>query len=150
MHKISEIVRIFDKYNSEYRKVENDYQSVLKSISDYIQSVPSFKEIIKPSFEERRNELYFREFNITVTIEDSIKLCELYDSLHYSKQIVFYFEKDRSNKEEIYKVFISDDGFIVEDIYGQGSICDTHNSYKGKLILEKLLIKLVENKVISV
>ncbi|ORJ47980.1 hypothetical protein B2M27_23140 [Kluyvera intermedia] len=150
MSKISEVIRIIGKYDSEYRNVDKNFESLLKSISDYIQSEPSLKGIIKTSFDNRRYELYFREFNITVTAEESVKLFEYKETLSYAKQIIFYVEKTRSNKEEVYKVFITDDGFIVENVYAAESICDIQNIYKGKSIMEQLLINLVEKRIISV
>ncbi|WP_312274864.1 hypothetical protein [Pseudescherichia sp.] len=149
MNQIGTISHLLATIESDLRNIDRSAASVFKSLSDYIKSVSYFKELITPNVEGRRKYLEFPDFGFTIDIQTKLKIFDLEGKPSYCNEIEFYIELNRHEKQTVLKIYITDDGYIVQNVSDNKPICQIDNDYKGKNIFEMLLINLSEQKVIS-
>lgn len=149
MNRIGTISHLLATIESDLRSIDRSVESVFKNISAYIKSVSYLNELITPNFDGRRKYLEFPDFGFTIDIQTKLKIFDLERNPSYCNEIEFYIDLSRYEKQTVLKIYITDDGFIVQNVYEPKSICQADNDYKGKSILELLLVNLSEQKIIS-
>lgn len=150
MDKIGAISHLLSRIDMDYNRIADEYESLLNSIDNYIDSVSYLKRAIIVNFSKRRNELTFEDFEVRIDIETRLKLVNIDTNPSYCMEIHFVTEQERNKKESIFKAYITSDGYIVESFTSAKPICQSDNIYKGKELFERLLINLVDKKIISV
>ena len=134
----------------DFNRIADEYESLLNSIDNYIDSVSYLKRSVVVNFSKRRNELNFEDFEVRVDLETSLKLVNVDTNPSYCMEIDFVTAQERNKKESIFKAYITSDGYIVESFTSTRPICKSDNIYKGKELFERLLLNLVDKKIISI
>lgn len=150
MDKIGAIFHLLSRIDMDYDRIADEYESLLRSIDNYIDSVSYLKKSVIVNFSKRRDELSFEDFEVRVEIETRLKLVNIDTNPSYCMEVNFVTEQERNKKESIYKAYITSDGYIVDGFTSAKPICESDNTYKGKILFERLLINLADKKIISV
>ena len=151
MNKADKISFHFRTIDSDLSTINHRLSSTLLSLSDYIKAVPHFNSLIVTEFDERKKTIFIRYFDVEIEITSKLKIFGFEGSDNYCDQITFSIVKSRREEnEELLKLYITYDGFIVTDPTQPGSVCETTNSYRGKMILDLLLTALTDKKIINI
>lgn len=150
MNKADKIFYLLQKIEKDSDTINNRFNSLLKSIENYIHAVPYLNSLAVTALDGSMRRIAFRSLGVEIDISSTVKIFTFESTQDYCDEITFSLVNAHGEENEtVLKLYITFDGFIVTDPTQPGSICQTSNDYKGKLVLEQLFVALLDKRIIS-
>ncbi|EKM0532374.1 hypothetical protein ACTV1V_001534 [Cronobacter turicensis] len=122
------------------------------SVKNWLERKNISEDTIAITDQADKYEIHFKKFNLRIFCDGCYKLYDSSDN-PFGREISYYCYElafkifDHENKAiSVLNLYITHDGYIVEDVHTRGSICKTDHTQLGMRVFDLLLEKLINGK----
>lgn len=109
----------------------------------YINNNEAVKSSVTASNAENKLTINFPLFNLKLECNESIKLYDFPPIVASCMEMHFFF-RENETLHSVLKIYITNDGYVMKNVFGTKDICKTDNEYRGKKVFDEILSSLID------